>query len=145
MDDLERIRELKSQGYFCSQILVQMALDLQGKENFDLVRAAHALAGGIGFNGLLCGALSGGAVMLGMYAGKGEPQDDADGRLDIMLGELVYWFKQEYGPRGTNCDDILEGRQENIPLRCPGMVAAVYQKCKNLLVENGFDLSGNID
>jgi hypothetical protein len=142
MQELERIRELKIQGFFCSQIIMLMGLDLQGKSNTELVRAMNSLAGGIGFNGLLCGALSGGAAMLGLYAGKGLPDEEQDWRLDLMLGELVYWFKAEYGERGVNCDDILEGRQENIPLRCPGMAAAVFQKCKELLVENGYNLSG---
>jgi len=142
MEELERIRELKMQGYFCSQIILLMGLELQGKDNPDLVRAMNSLAGGIGFNGLLCGALSGGAALLGLYAGKGLPEEEQDGRLDLMLGELVYWFKAEYGDKGVNCDDILEGRQENIHLRCPGMVAAVFQKCKEILVENGYDLSG---
>ncbi len=97
MDDAERVRELRSQGFFCSQILILMGLELQGKENPDLVRAVHALAGGIGFTGETCGALTGGACMLGLYAGKGEPTHEEDPRLMFMLQDLVKWFKQEYG------------------------------------------------
>ncbi|MHC1782061.1 MAG: DVU_1555 family C-GCAxxG-C-C protein [Anaerolineaceae bacterium] len=120
-------------------------MELQGKSNPDLVKSMHGLAGGIGFNGLLCGALTGGACLLGLYAGKGTAEEVQDDSLDLMLGELVYWFKGKFGEKGLNCDDILEGSQSNIPLRCPAMVAAVFQKSKEILVENGFDLSGNID
>ena len=71
MDDRERLRELKQQGFFCSQVLMQLALDLQGRDNAPLVRAMHGLAGGLGFMGETCGAPTGGACVLGLYAGKG--------------------------------------------------------------------------
>lgn len=144
MDDLIRIRELKEQGFYCSQILVLLGLDLQGKTNPDLVRSMQALAGGLGFSGNLCGALTGGACLLGLYAGKGSSEEHKDERLNLMLLSLVDWFTENTGKQfnGINCEQILEGRQSNIPLRCPGIVAAVYQKSKELLVEYGFDLSG---
>lgn len=147
MDDLLRIAELKSQGFYCSQILVQMGLDLQGKSNPDLLRSTAALAGGIGFSGKLCGALTGGACLLGLYAGKGKPDEGEDERLNLMLLSLVDWFEKTTGSQyqGCNCEQILEGRQSNIPLRCPVIIQAVYQKAKELLVEYGFDLHGNPD
>ena len=48
MVELERMRELKQQGFFCSQILLILGMELQGKENPDLLRAMNALAGGMG-------------------------------------------------------------------------------------------------
>lgn len=144
MDDLIRIMELKNQGFYCSQIIIQMGLDLQGKTNPDLIRAAGALAGGIGFSGKLCGSLSGAACLLGLYAGKGTADEPEEERLNLMLLSLVEWFEKTTGIQygGVDCDQILEGRQSNIPLRCPGIIQAVYQKSKELLVENGFDLNG---
>ena len=145
MEDVIRIQELRSQGFYCSQILVQMGLDLQGKTNPELIRAVQSLAGGIGFSGNLCGALTGGACLLGLYAGKGSREDPEEERLNLMLLDLVDWFKQEIGAayQGIDCDVILEGNHALIPSRCPGIVEAVYQKTKSLLVEYGFDLSGN--
>ena len=64
MDDLEMMQELKSQGFVCSQIIVMMGLDLLGKENPDLVKAMHSLAGGIGYTGDVCGTLTAGACLL---------------------------------------------------------------------------------
>ncbi len=144
MDDLMRIAQLKQQGFYCSQILVLMGLELQGKTNPDLVRSTQALAGGIGFSGNLCGSLSGGACLLGLYAGKGTPEEQEDERLNLMLLSLVEWFTQTIGEQynGIHCDQILEGKQSNIPQRCPGIIQAVYQKTKELLVEYGFDLIG---
>jgi C_GCAxxG_C_C family probable redox protein len=144
MEDMDRILELKQQGFFCSQILLIMGLELQGKTNPDLVRAAQGLAGGLGFTGELCGALSGGATLLGLYAGKGTPEQADDPRLLFMIEDLVKWFKTEYGEPfgGIRCEEIIAGDSQNTTRRCPLMVAGVFQKVKELLVENGYDLSG---
>lgn len=145
MDDMERMREMKAQGFYCSQILMKLGLELQGKDNPDLVRAAHGLAGGLGFSGELCGALSGGAILLGLYAGKGQPEEEQDPRLDFMITDLVNWFKQEYGQSfgGIRCEDIVGDSGKNMATRCPLIVAGTFQRVKELLVENGFDLAGS--
>ncbi len=144
MDDLDRMMALRQQGYYCSQIILLLGLEMQGKDNPDLVRSMHALAGGIGFTGQTCGALTGAACLIGLYAGKGRQSDSEDGRLMLMAAELVDWFKDTYGSRygGIQCDDILEGNPHNLGIRCPEIVSGAYQKVKDLLVENGYDLSG---
>ena len=147
MDDLNRIMQLKAGCFYCSQIILKMGLDLQGKDNSDLLKAMQALAGGIGFCGYICGALTGGASMLGLYAGKGDIDRDEDERLNLMLLDLTEWFKNTIGNQyhGMNCDEILENDQRNIPSRCPTIVASVFQKCKELLVEYGYELSGEFE
>jgi hypothetical protein len=150
MHDLEKINQLKQQGYYCSQILLKMGLELQGLTNADLVRSVGALAGGVGFSGNLCGALTGGACLLGLYAGKGMPNEKEDERLNLMVLELVNWFETTIGKQycdtpdtiAMNCTQILEDNQSNIPLRCPGIIQAVWQKSKQILVEYDFDLNG---
>jgi C_GCAxxG_C_C family probable redox protein len=144
MDDLLRIKELNEQGFLCSQIMVSLGLEMQGKTNPDLVRSVGALADGIGTSGNLCGALTGGACLLGLYAGKGKPEELEDERLYLMTLSLVDWFTETTGKQfnGITCDQILDGKRSNIPARCPGIVVSVYQKCKQLLVEYGFDLNG---
>jgi len=144
MEDLERMRELRQQGFFCSQIILILGLEMQGKTNPELIQAMHGLAGGLGFSGELCGALTGGASLLGLYSGKGTPEQEEDPRLIFMNEDLVKWFKSEYGEQfgGIRCEEILSGDSQNQTKRCPLMVAGVFQKVKELLVENGFDLSG---
>lgn len=142
MDDLDRIKMLKQQGFYCSQIILQMGLELQGKTNPDLIRSMHGLAGGVGFTGDICGALTGGVCMLALYAGKGEPEDPEDPRLEFMTGDLVRWFKQEFGQQfgGIRCEELLEGGKVQKSARCPLLVSSTFQKVKEMLVENGFDL-----
>lgn len=144
MDDTDRMIELGQQGFFCSQILILQGLEFQGKTNPDLVRAMQGLAGGIGFTGETCGALTGGACLLGLYAGKGAPDEDENFELMLMLGELVEWFKQTYGQQygGIRCATILQNDPHGRMSMCPVLVAGTLQKVKELLVEHGFDLSG---
>ena len=62
---------LKNAGYCCTQIMVKMALDEEEKENEDLLRAINGLCMGIGRTQKICGVLTGGVAILGLYAGKG--------------------------------------------------------------------------
>jgi C_GCAxxG_C_C family probable redox protein len=138
---LQMIR-LKVKGFCCSQIILTLALEAQGKTNADLVRSMGGLCFGINA-GEVCGALSGGACMISLYAGKGSNEETPHDRYILMVDELVNWFKgmadSEYG--GTRCDDIVE----RFPDRgiCSRIVADTYEKCMDILVKHGFDPAGN--
>jgi C_GCAxxG_C_C family probable redox protein len=142
MDDLLfRMMELKAKGFYCSQIMMLLALDNQDKTNDDLVRSMAGLAFGIGI-GDACGALTGGACILSLYAGKGTEEEEEHFRLMGMLQELGDWFRETYEGQygGISCDAISEdGALRNE--RCGGVVAATYQKVLEILIENDFDLS----
>jgi C_GCAxxG_C_C family probable redox protein len=142
MDELLRMLELASQGFHCSQILLFMGLDAQGKENPDLIRAMSGLAGGLGFSGDACGALTGGACLLGLFAGRGTPDEEDEPRLNVMIAELLEWFTGECGEAcgGVHCSDIVGDDPEKQRTVCPGLVARTYEKVKSLLLENGFQL-----
>jgi len=144
MDDLSKIRRFGEQGFYCSQVILLMGLEWQGKEDPALVRSMHALAGGIGFSGHNCGALIGGACLLGYFAGRGSTSEEEDDRLFLMLNELVDWFTRKYGVEygGIDCENILSGGKDQYVARCPGIVQSTLQKCKELLVEYGYELNG---
>lgn len=130
---------LKARGYCCAQIMLICALEAQGKTNADLVRSVGGLCFGIN-SGEVCGALSGGACLISLYAGKGADAETPDDRYLLMVAELGDWFNDaagEYG--GTRCDDILE----KFPDRsiCGRIVADTYGKCMEILVSHGFDFA----
>ena len=140
MDDLFfRLIKLKAKGYCCAQIILILGLEAQGKSNPDLVRSAGGLCFGINGSGEVCGALSGGACLLSLYAGQGSDEEAKDERYPTLLGELVAWFgaaaEAEYG--GTRCTEILE----KFPDRsiCGRIVADTYTKCMSILASHGFD------
>lgn len=144
--DLDILR-LASQGYCCSQIVLLLALELQGSENPGLIRAASGLCHGFPNTRGVCGALSGGACLLGYYAGKGRPEEEENERLPLMLSELGDWFEQYSSSRfrGISCNDIVgEGKPD--ATTCGSLISECYGQVMAILVENGFDpVSGDGD
>ena len=55
MDLFDRIMELSGYGYFCSQILAILMLEVTGEENPGLVKAMGGLNGGVGYSQGCCG------------------------------------------------------------------------------------------
>jgi len=138
MDMFDRMLELARQGFFCAQIMMVLALEAEGKEDADLVRALGGLSEGLGFTGDVCGALSGGCCLISYFAGKGEPDEMEHPEFRAMTAELIEWFKgytEEYGGHACNC--ILAGDPKNRMQRCPGLIQAVFEKCMELLGERG--------
>ncbi len=134
-DERLRMLELAGQGFHCSEVLVFMGLDALGQENPDLIRSVSALAGGIGFSGEVCGALTGGACLVSLCAGRGRSDEDENPEMRIMIQELVDSFSQKYGGRhgGIRRREITEDDPANVSSRCPRIVTAVYKKVTSLL------------
>jgi C_GCAxxG_C_C family probable redox protein len=139
-----RMIEMSQQGFYCSQIQIKLGLENLGKDNIDLVRAMGGLAGGIGFTGKNCGALSGGACLLSLYAGKGAAEEKDDYEILTMISDLVQWFEDEFGTLygGIDCKEILDGDEKNQVQRCPLIVSQTYEKVKEILEMNGYALTG---
>lgn len=139
--------ELSQAGFFCSQILLIIGLEALGRDNPDVVRAMAGLNGGLGFCGKTCGALTGGACLIGLYAGKGTVEETEHNYLIDMVGQLVDWFeaevKEQYG--GIDCEAILENNPANRMARCPQLVLKTLGKVEEILVANGYDLAGRLN
>lgn len=126
--------KLAAQGYCCSQILLILGLESQGKENPDLVRAMEGLCGGLGRTGQTCGALTGGVCLLGLYAGRGSVEEPRDGQLNSMVNDLVMWFEEEFN--SLDCAGILDDSLDSgtdYPVKCGKIVMGVYQKVQEIL------------
>lgn len=138
-----RVAQLLLQGYKCSHVMIQIGLDAQEKSNPDLLRAMSGLASGM-CNGLVCGTLSGGCCLIGLYAGMDGDNHGEHPRLPLMLEEYVDWFRDEYSPRygGINCAQIIEGKAELRVERCPGLILEAVLKVKEILEANGFEMDG---
>lgn len=141
MDDQQlHLLELTQRGYSCSQILLLLGLELQGKENPDLLRAMSGLTRGTTSGQGTCGTLTGAACLLGLYAGKGDDDELENERLPGMLEELWEWFEEGYGSRygGIRCCEILaDGAPETE--RCGPLVLETFRKALEILSANGFD------
>lgn len=139
MDLYDRILELTRYGYHCAQILAILLLDTLGEENPGFVRAMTGLNGGIGFSGNCCGCFTGGACILSYITGKSEDTALPHAEHKTTLGEFSRWFQDEilieYG--GVECRDITHGNLAKQVEVCPGLIAATYEKCMELLTDKG--------
>ena len=88
MDLYERIMELGSMGYHCSQIIMIMTLETIGEENPQLVKAMGGLGGGIGYCGDTCGCLTGSACAIGYFLGNLAPEEKEDAQMKPAVQEL---------------------------------------------------------
>jgi len=137
--DLDIVK-LAHEGYCCAQIIVQMALELQGTSNPGLIRAMTGLCHGeVGTQGV-CGAYGGAACLIAYYGGKGSATQTVHERLPLMLAELADWFNgytvHRFG--GPNCGDIV-GDGEPDRSVCGGLVGECYGRAMAILTENGID------
>jgi hypothetical protein len=139
-NEMSRMLELVTNGYYCSQILLTLGLENRGKHNPDLVRAMAGLAHGAGFGEGTCGALTGGACLLALYAGKGRDEEQEHEAFMTMRSQLADWFKEAVGGQydGIDCETIV-GDGEDKEIRCGQIVAAVYSRVIALLDEHGID------
>ncbi|CAH2603841.1 C_GCAxxG_C_C family protein [Rhodovastum atsumiense] len=141
-DDSFRIAELLLQGFKCSHILMQLALEAQGRASPELVRAMSGLAVGMsqGFN---CGALTGGCCVLGLYAGRGAEDEAEDPRLDVLVDEFSWWFRnharEQFG--GIDCAEIMRFDPALRQQRCPGLILRSWEKLVETLEQHGIDIA----
>lgn len=138
MDVFIRLLELSRQGIFCAQIMLELALEMEGKEDPDLIRAMGGLNGGVGDMGGVCGAYTGGICLISYFAGKGEADELEHPEYKSICREFADWFREytsDYG--GTDCARILNGDPRNKLQRCPGVIRVSYEKCLELLTERG--------
>lgn len=97
---------MEMQNHGCSQVVVQVFLDLFEEDNSALFMAASPFAAGMSLTGNNCGALVGGLMILGTIYGRRNIQDGMNG---IVAGirpcrKLVKHFQDDNGT--VNCRNI---------------------------------------
>ena len=141
-DIVMRMIELVENNYNCSQIMMILALDQEGRESPDLVRAMSGLGDGCGSFRETCGIMTAAAAILSWYAGKGADNETESEKLLPMLEELGDWFQDEISEKyqGTRCKDIvgdLVGTEEGKQI-CGGIIFQTNNKVNEILKSNKF-------
>ena len=134
-----RVNELSGNRFCCSQILMNLSLDLIGCEDPEirrrLVRAMNGLCGGVGGSRNNCGALTGAACGIGLICGRGETEEVAHPEMSPMVKALIQWFTSEYG--SIECCDIVEEDRASRLAKCPGLMKATFENMVRIMLENG--------
>jgi len=139
---INRMIDLAEKNYNCSQILMILTLDQEGKENADLVRAMAGLGNGCGFFKETCGIMTGAACLITWYAGKGSDGEVESEKLLPMLQDLGDWFQAQTGDKykSTRCEDIagdLVGTPE-VKQICGGLLIQTFSKVNEILAAYDF-------
>jgi C_GCAxxG_C_C family probable redox protein len=140
---IEDAEENFRKGYFCSEGLLDAICKNFGYDD-SVVKLSTGLRGGLA-SGCLCGAVSGGALALGMVFGRSErtPHDDPrSAHTAALCKELHDWFKGACGKNSTCCRvlirefDASKGEQRPQCIRftgmCAGKVAEIIIREKGL-------------
>ena len=142
-DIVNRMIQLAENKYNCSQIMMVLALEQEGKESPDLVRAMSGLGDGCGFFNETCGIMTGAASILAWHAGKGADDEKESEKLLPMLEELGEWFNQEIAAKynGTRCNQIVGDLvgTDNGKQICGTIIFQTFSKVNEILADNGFN------
>ncbi len=133
MDFDKMVFELRCQGFLCAQLMVKMALEIDGKDNPDLIRAMSGLNLGMAKTGGACGVLTGGAAALGYFTGHGGPGEMPHRRAPEIVAAYVNWFRETYGT--DTCYGLLGGDYSRCSSVCPEVLHAGYEKMIDVLLE----------
>ena len=136
--------KLTNAGYCCSQIMMKMVLDVEDKENEDLLRSMSAFCLGAGSEQKTCGVLSGGIAIFGLYAGKGRDTEYPKAGFSEMVDEYTEWFLAEHG--SVECKEIIGvcsitdyRTNQSYRLKCGDILQKSYRKVQEILQEHDFE------
>lgn len=115
-----------SSGYHCSEAVAYTLLELvHGSADPALMKASNAFMGGIaGTQQHLCGAVSGGLIVLGSLFGRTLPDED-DTLLTRLCQEYLHNFEAKCGADSLLCFELRERR--NVPSCTPYVQLAVTE------------------
>lgn len=137
-----RVAELLLDDFKCSHILMRLALEAQGRDEPDLVRAMSGLCLGMG-QGFNCGALSAGCCVIGYFAGRGGDGESEHPELGAMLDDFAGWFNAaatgQYG--SIDCSEIMKFDEALKRERCPALIIDSWEKIKETLANHGVDIT----
>jgi C_GCAxxG_C_C family probable redox protein len=98
MDKSEQAAEFMRGGFNCAQSVVKAFAPELGASEEAAVRMATSFGGGMGRNGLVCGAVAGAAFVLGARYGFSElPESGARDKTYAKVNALIERFQKEYG------------------------------------------------
>lgn len=136
--------KLFNAGYCCTQIMLKMALDEEEKENADLLRAFNGFCIGIGSSPKICGVITAGIAVLGLYAGKGKETEYSKPGYSEMVDEYTEWFENEFG--GTECRELIGvvsftdwSTNQEYRLKCGNVLMKSYEKIQEILINHDYE------
>ena len=139
MDAIEdRISELFWERYNCSQIMMLLSLEMRGMENPELVRCMNGLSYGL-HSRHVCGTMTAACCLLASYGDTDRNTEAASAFLPtkVIVKSFVHWFEKQFG--SLLCSELIGSDLTKISEICPGIIRDSFEKCMDILDENGID------
>lgn len=132
-------------GYNCAQAVLYSFCDDLGLESDTALKLACGFGAGMARKQEVCGAVSGGIIVIGLKHGRGENQERS--QAEESYGKVRMLMAQFEGRHGTcNCRTLLDGCDLNTPegqrsfkerdllhKTCKGCVETVVESLETLL------------
>ncbi len=150
MDEFERSKSRFAEGYNCAQAVLLAFAEEIGLDPDTAARLTSAFGGGIARSGRVCGAVSGGLMVLGLRYGNTSPTDRGAKEATYALARrYMEDFARQHG--SVDCPGLLgldigtpegmkEARERKLfTNQCPVYVSGAVQLLLNLKENAGSD------
>lgn len=145
MDRVQQALAAFQSGFHCTQAVLLAFCEDLGLDAPTASRLAECFGGAVCNRGMPCGALLGASMVLGLYAGRSDPDDaEAKVRCEAMRAQLYAAFSARSG--AADCQTLLgcdittpqgmqDARASGAMLRCGDYVALCAELTDRLLRE----------
>jgi C_GCAxxG_C_C family probable redox protein len=142
MNRVEKAIARHTSGFGCAQSVASVFAEELGIDEVTAQKVALGLGGGIGRQGEICGALSGGVLVLGMKYGvnnmDGEANKTVKNNIYDLDQKLVSQFRERTG--AIHCNDIL-GFDMNDPVaRAAALEKGVFATRCNKCIQDSVEI-----
>lgn len=142
MNRVEKAIALHKSGFGCAQSVASVFSE---EFDIDMVTAqkmAIGLGGGIGRQGEVCGALSGGVLVLGMNYGVNSMDGEANKIAKEKVYELDKEFTRQYKERtgAIRCNDILGFDMNDPEARAEALAKGIFATRCNQCIQDSVEI-----
>ncbi len=100
------VKQFKS-GYNCAQSMIYSFAEELGIDKSIALKLASGFGGGLGLTGNVCGAVTGGVLILGLMFGRGENEDKLKQQKTYQyVRDFIEKFKVKYGT--IECKNLID-------------------------------------
>ncbi len=113
MTEISQARKMFEEGHTCSQAVLTAFAQRYDMDPDLALKLSCSFGGGMGRQGLTCGAITGAMMVLGLDAGRVDLDDDASReRNDALVQEFFARFKMKF--KTFNCNELT-----GVDMACP--------------------------
>ncbi|GAP21588.1 C-GCAxxG-C-C family protein [Leptolinea tardivitalis] len=142
MNRVEKAIALHNSGFGCAQSVISVFCEELGVDPVIGQKMALGMGGGIGRSGEVCGALSGGVMVLGLKNGVSSMDGEANKTVKEKVYDLDQEFLKEFKERNgaIRCNDILGFDMNDPEARTVAKEKGIFSRVCNGCIQNSVEI-----